>query len=81
MTKLRRHQRRTARRIARNSWIKSKGDIDQCKSLFEQEALSLGIDPATIISLLIFAMKLWLWWQERKIESPGLSPIDGEPTE
>jgi hypothetical protein len=83
-----------ARRAAREIWIASKndaelaklvkqavdGDEDAQKLLFATHPeMPVGIDPATLFLLIQIALKLWIWWQQNKVESPSESIGEGEP--
>jgi hypothetical protein len=41
--------------------------------------MPVGIDPATLFLLIQIALKLWIWWQQNKVESPSESVGEGEP--
>jgi hypothetical protein len=41
--------------------------------------MPVGIDPATLFLLIQIALKLWIWWQQNKVESPSESVDLSEP--
>ena len=94
MSRLKLADRFAARRAAREIWIASKtdaelaklvkqavdGDEDAQKLLFATHPeMPVGIDPATLFLLIQIALKLWIWWQNNKIEDPPAKTIPGEP--
>ena len=94
MSRLKLSDRRAARRAAREIWIASKtdaevaklikqavdGDEDAQKLLFATHPeMPVGIDPATLFLLIQIALKLWIWWQQNKVESPSESIDLSEP--
>ncbi len=94
MSRLKLSDRFAARRAAREIWIASKtdaelaklvkqavdGDEDAQKLLFATHPeMPVGIDPATLFLLIQIALKLWIWWQQNKIEDPTAKTIPGEP--
>ena len=94
MSRLKLSDRRAARRAAREIWIASKtdaevaklvkqavgGDEDAQKLLFATHPeIPVGIDPATLFLLIQIALKLWIWWQQNKVESPPATVGAGEP--
>ena len=94
MSRLKLSDRFAARRAAREIWIASKtdaelaklvkqavdGDEDAQKLLFASHPeMPVGIDPATLFLLIQIALKLWIWWQQNKVESPSESVAEGEP--
>ena len=94
MSRLKLSDRRAARRAAREIWIASKqdasvaklvrqaveGDEDAQKLLFATHPeMPVGIDPATLFLLIQIALKLWIWWQQNKVESPSATVGVGEP--
>jgi hypothetical protein len=94
VSRLKLADRRAARRAAREIWIASKtdaevaklvkqavdGDEDAQKLLFATHPeMPVGIDPATLILLIQIALKLWIWWQQNKVESPPATVGMGEP--
>ena len=94
MSRIKLSDRFAARRAAREIWIASKtdaelaklvkqavdGDEDAQKLLFATHPeMPVGIDPATLFLLIQIALKLWIWWQQNKVESPSESVAEGEP--
>ena len=94
MSRLKLSDRFAARRAAREIWIASKtdaevaklvkqavdGDEDSQRLLFATHPeMPVGIDPATLFLLIQIALKLWIWWQQNKVESPSESVGEGEP--
>lgn len=94
MSRLKLADRRAARRAAREIWIASKtdaslaklvkqavdGDEDAQKLLFATHPeMPVGIDPATLFLLIQIALKLWIWWQQNKVEIPSATVGVGEP--
>ena len=94
MSRIKLSDRFAARRAAREIWIASKtdaelaklvkqavdGDEDSQKLLFASHPeMPVGIDPATLFLLIQIALKLWIWWQQNKVESPSESVGEGEP--
>jgi hypothetical protein len=94
VSRLKLSDRFAARRAAREIWIASKtdaelaklvkqavdGDQDAQKLLFATHPeMPVGIDPATLFLLIQIALKLWIWWQQNKVESPSESAGEGEP--
>ena len=94
MSRIKLSDRFAARRAAREIWIASKadaevaklvkqavdGDEDAQKLLFASHPeMPVGIDPATLFLLIQIALKLWIWWQQNKVESPSESVGMGEP--
>jgi hypothetical protein len=94
VSRLKLSDRFAARRAAREIWIASKtdaelaklvkqavdGDEDAQKLLFASHPeMPVGIDPATLFLLIQIALKLWIWWQQNKVESPSESVAEGEP--
>jgi hypothetical protein len=94
VSRLKLSDRRAARRAAREIWIASKqdasvaklvrqaveGDEDAQKLLFATHPeMPVGIDPATLFLLIQIALKLWIWWQQNKVESPSATVGVGEP--
>jgi hypothetical protein len=55
------------------------GDEEAGELLFGSHPELIGIDPATLFLLIQIAIKLWVWWQSRKIEVPSEAVEDGEP--
>jgi hypothetical protein len=41
--------------------------------------MPVGIDPATLFLLIQIALKLWIWWQQNKVEIPSALIEAGEP--
>ena len=82
-----------ARNAARDLWIARKsdpavaelvsraygGDEDAAHQLFASHPELVGIDPATLFLLIQIAIKLWIWWQKNKVESPSEVIEAGEP--
>jgi hypothetical protein len=94
VSRLKLSDRFAARRAAREIWIASKtdaevaklvkqavdGDEDSQRLLFATHPeMPVGIDPATLFLLIQIALKLWIWWQQNKVESPSESVGEGEP--
>jgi hypothetical protein len=94
LSRIKLSDRFAARRAAREIWIASKtdaevaklvkqavdGDEDAQKLLFATHPeMPVGIDPATLFLLIQIALKLWIWWQQNKVESPSESVGEGEP--
>jgi hypothetical protein len=94
VSRLKLSDRFAARRAAREIWIASKtdaevaklvkqavdGDEDAQRLLFATHPeMPVGIDPATLFLLIQIALKLWIWWQQNKVESPSESVGEGEP--
>ena len=94
MSRLKLSDRLAARRAAREIWIASKtdvelaklvkqavgGDEDAQKLLFATHPeMPMSIDPATLFLLIQIALKLWIWWQQNKVEKPSESVDFGEP--
>jgi hypothetical protein len=94
VSRLKLADRFAARRAAREIWIASKtdaevaklvkqavdGDEDAQKLLFATHPeMPVGIDPATLFLLIQIALKLWIWWQQNKVEIPSESVGLGEP--
>jgi hypothetical protein len=73
-------RRRLARNLAAQCLLECEHE-DQLQPCLEQKLQSYGLDPATAIAIIYYAIKLWLWWRDRKIQDPGLDPISGEPEE
>ncbi len=94
MSRVKLSDRFAARRAAREIWIASKtdaevaklvkqaveGDEDAQKLLFATHPeMPVGIDPATLFLLIQIALKLWIWWQQNKVETPSATVGAGEP--
>ena len=72
------------RRLARNLAAQCLSECeheDQLEACLRHKLATCGLDPATVIAMIYYAIKLWLWWRDRKIQDPGLDPISGEPEE
>lgn len=94
MSRLKLSDRLAARRAAREIWIASKtdaevaklvkqaveGDEDAQRLLFATHPeMPMGIDPATLFLLIEIALKLWIWWQQNKVEKPSELVDSSEP--
>ena len=91
MSRLRFRDRLRARNAAREIWVARRsdptvadlvaktidGDEEAGKLLFESHPELVGIDPATLFLLIQIAIKLWIWWQGQKIETPS-EAVDGD---
>jgi hypothetical protein len=74
------HNRKLCRRLARECYLEA--DSEQArKELLEKKLATFGFDIWTIANLIILAVKLWLWWRDRKVTDPGEMPLTGEPDE
>jgi len=73
-------KRKLARSHARDCYLETK-DEERFKELMAKRLEPYGLDPATIATLIIYAIKLWLWWKQKKTKDPGVSPMRGEPRE
>lgn len=72
--------RRLGRRLSRDSYREADSEESR-KILMEAKLQSYGLDPWTIATLLVYAIKLWLWWRERRVDDPSETPMIGEPKE
>lgn len=72
-------QKRQARRHARSCWIRSGGDIETAKALFEAEASDVGIDPSLIVMAIYYAVRLFILWKSKNNKQPKLIPQHDEP--
>ena len=93
MSKPRFLERLRARKAARELWISRKsdptvadllakaldGDEDAGNQLLASHADLVGIDPATLFLLIQMAIRLWMWWNQNKVETPSESVFAGEP--
>lgn len=93
MSRLRFRDRLRARNAAREIWVARRsdpavadlvsktidGDEEAGRLLFGSHPELVGIDPATLFLLIQIAIKLWLWWQSQKVETPSEAVEDGEP--
>jgi len=94
VSRLKLSDRLAARRAAREIWIASKqdasvaklvrqaveGDEDAQKLLFATHPeMPMSIDPATLFLLIQIALKLWIWWQQNKVEKPSELVDSSEP--
>jgi len=94
VSRLKLSDRLAARRAAREIWIASKtdaevaklvkqaveGDEDAQRLLFATHPeMPMGIDPATLFLLIEIALKLWIWWQQNKVEKPSELVDSSEP--
>ena len=93
MSRVRFRDRLRARNAAREIWVAKKddpavadlvakavnGDEEAGRLLMESHPEVVGIDPATLFLLIQIAIKLWLWWQSQKVETPSEAVEDGEP--
>ena len=93
MSKPRLLERFRARKAARELWISRKsdptvadllakaldGDEDAGDQLLASHADLVGIDPATLFLLIQMAIRLWIWWNQNKVEVPSEWGFAGEP--
>lgn len=93
MSKLRFRDRLRVRNAARDLWLSRRsdltiadllakavdGDEDAGKQLLASHPELVGIDPATLFLLMQIAIKLWIWWNSNKVETPSEAVAEGEP--
>lgn len=93
MTKIRFRDRLKARNAARDLWVSRRqdpavadllsravdGDEDAGEQLLASHPELVGIDPATLFLLIQMAIRLWIWWQSHKVETPSEAIALGEP--
>jgi hypothetical protein len=65
MPRIRRaERRRLAKQFAHEAFNESPQDLDKAKEIFTAKAQEVGMDPATILSLLIIAYRFWKYLKE-----------------
>ena len=70
---------RDLRDAASDAWIWASGRYLIAARLFKQDPRVAKFDALTVITLLMYAYKLWKWWNANKVREPDLVPMGGEP--
>jgi hypothetical protein len=70
---------RDLRDAAADAWEKSGGKYLRSATLFKRDPRVVKFDALTIVTLLMYAFKLWQWWNKYKISEPSNVAVYGEP--
>lgn len=73
--------RREIRRLAREAYIESGGDLNKAECLMREkiEAKYGFVDLALIAAILQICWLLWQFWQSFNLSDPPEAPLEGEP--
>jgi len=77
--KLTRTEKLSVRRLSREAWIDSDGDVDKAKRLVRARISEYGLSPAIIILAIRLAIILIQWWWDNRVESPSARLSAKEP--
>lgn len=72
---------RGIRRLAREAYIESGGDLEKAKCLVQEKIKAKYgfVDLAVIAAVLQICWLLWQFWQSFNVSDPPETPIEGEP--
>jgi hypothetical protein len=70
---------RDLRDAARDAWKQSGGKYLRSAELFKKDPRIAKFDVLTVITLLMYAYKIWRWWNRNKISEPSIVACEGEP--
>ena len=71
---------RDLRDAAIDAWKQSGGKYLRSATLFQRDPRIAKFDALTIITLLMYAYKLWKFWNRNKISEPPIIELSGEPS-
>ena len=71
---------RNIRDAAIDAWKQSGGKYLRSAALFQQDPRIAKFDALAIITLLMYAYKLWRWWRAHKVSDPPIIELSGEPS-
>jgi len=69
----------SVRDAAADAWKQSGGKYLRSAKLFQRDPRIAKFDVLTVITLLMYAYKLWQWWNRNKISNPSSVAVYGEP--
>ena len=70
---------RNLRDAAADAWVQSGGKYLRSAAIFRQDPRVAKFDAMTIITLLMYAYKIWRWWKSHKVSDPPITELSGEP--
>ena len=71
---------RDLRDAASDAWTQSGGKYLRSATLFKRDPRVAKFDVLTVITLMMYAYKLWQWWRSNKVSEPSVVGMSGEPT-
>jgi hypothetical protein len=66
-------RRKQAHQFAREAYSEANGDVAKAEELFKAKCGAAGMDPATILQLILLAIKLWQMWNDMKGKGQDLT--------
>ena len=68
------------RDAAADAWKQSGGKYLRSAALFKQDPRIAKFDALTVITLMMYAYKIWRWWNRNNISDPSIVACEGEPS-
>ena len=70
---------RDLRDAASDAWTQSGGKYLRAAAIFKQDSRIAKFDALTVITLMMYAYKIWQWWRAHKVSEPPIIELSGEP--